>query len=132
MQEAALGGFGLNYFLVSLLLEVIVVVFVIQFWYQKIFTFHLLLRLLYHYLLNCMTILPARCNRNVTVAAMGRQIEPVAGLRDARFHLTIDQQPGRTGDQQDPFAFGLVVPVPWATRLSGGDNALDSHARCFQ
>lgn len=47
MQEAALGGFGLNYFLVSLLFEVIVVVFVILLGYQEIFTFHVLPLLLF-------------------------------------------------------------------------------------
>ena len=47
----------------------IVVVFVIQIRYQKIFTFHLLPLLLLHHLLNCTDILPARCNRNVTVAS---------------------------------------------------------------
>src|ERR1700724_2589922 len=44
------------------------------------------------------------------VPAMRRDLQPVAGTKKARLCLVLEAQPGRTGQQQNPFGLVLVVP----------------------
>src|SRR5215217_4913887 len=57
-----------------------------------------------------------------TMAAVGRQVDVVAGPERARPVLALDEEPGGAGEHHDPLVQGLVVPEPRRARLPGRDD----------
>jgi len=60
------------------------------------------------------------------MAAVRRDIEPIAGAEKARLGLVGEAQPGAAGQNQHPFCFRLVVPEPGRARLAARDDPLDA------
>ena len=59
------------------------------------------------------------------VAAIRRDVEPIAGLEDPRLGLIGEAQSRPAGENQYPFGFRLVVPEPRRARLAQGDDPFD-------
>ena len=55
-------------------------------------------------------------------------IHEIAGFQVADLAFIGETQTGFTGQDGDPFAFGLVVPEAGRTALAGGYDAFDTHA----
>ena len=66
------------------------------------------------------------------VATVRSDIEPVAGAQKTGIGLVLEAQSCSAGEDQYPFALGLVVPEPGGARLTLRDDPLDAQARARQ
>src|SRR5438270_11707351 len=62
------------------------------------------------------------------MAAMRRDLDPIAGAKMPWLGLIREAQSRRAGQQHDPFRLILVVPETGRARLAERDNALDAQA----
>ena len=60
--------------------------------------------------------------RNENVVALGQNLD---------FGLAFETQPGRSGQDHNPFGPGLIVPKPWRARLAHRDDPLDPYMAGF-
>ena len=62
------------------------------------------------------------------MALVWREQKIIADSQFPWVRFTLDQQPSRACEHNDPFARGLVIPEPWRTCLPSRDDALDPQA----
>src|SRR5277367_611951 len=66
------------------------------------------------------------------MAAVRRNVKLVARIEQAGLGLVREAQAGGSGEQQHPFAFGLVVPEAGRARLAPRYDPLDAQAGAGQ